>query len=292
MAGSFKILVLLKPGDTQIALDRVSSFARFLPDLDVTALRVVHEFDELTKDNIKNSLNHEILKIRERYPSIKNFTAKIVFNEKVPVAFNEEAESGNYNLAVISANKRNTIKDLFISTIDSNIMRSIKIPLLIVKDPNGSNINGKVILLAIDFEEVKHETDLDEVLYQKALDLANKFNGEIHVVNCVSPLNRGYMSGDTSYVGLIGEEHTRRDIHLKIMYEFATKHNIPFEYCHVISGRVDEEIPRLAQKLKARMICMGIASGVGLLGTINSTASELVLEQTKSDLFIINKVMA
>lgn len=289
MSEQFRVLVLLKPSETQIALDRVAEFARFMPNIEVVAMRVIHEFNEVTKDSIQQTTNREILKIRDRYPSIKNFSVKIVFSTKVPIAFNEEAASGNYNLAVISANKRNTIKDLFVSTIDSNIMRAIKIPLLVVKASNTSIVRDNAIIIAIDFEEAKHEQDLDDILLEKATAFAQRFNGQIHVVNCVSPLNRGYMSAKTSMGNVLGKNTTRLSIHHQIMYEFAKKHGISIENCHVLEGRVDEEIPRLAQSLNARMICMGIASEEGLLGSINSTASELVLEQTKSDLFIINK---
>lgn len=289
MSDHYRILVLLKPGTTQIALDRVAEFARFLPDIEVVVMRVIHEFTEVTKDTIRQTTNREILSIIEKYPSIKHFNVKIVFNNKVPIAFNEEASSGNYNLAVISANKRNTIKDLFVSTIDSNIMRSIKIPLLVVKSANASVVRDNAIIIAIDFEEAKHEQDLDEVLLAKAKSFADKFNGQIHVANCVSPLNRGYMSAKTSMSGVIGKDPSRLSVHHQIMYEFAKKHGINIENCHVLEGRVDDEIPRLAQKLNARMICMGIASETGLLGSIDSTASELVLEQTQADLFIINK---
>ena len=75
-----------------------------------------------------------------------------------------------------------------------------------------------------------------------------------------------------------------------LLDEYAEKHGIPDDHTHVLIGRVDEEIPRLCAKLDARMVCMGSSSRNGLLASINSSASELVLEQIRGDLFVVNDV--
>ncbi len=291
---TFKILVLLKPGDSQPALERANEFARFMPDIEVTACRIINDFDELTKESQTAQVNRELLVLAKRHPNIKNFVPRIICAKNVPEAFVKEAKDGQYTMAIISANKRNKIKDLFISTIDSQVMRTIQVPLLVVKDANAPQRLDKVILLAIDFEEDDHDKKLDEVLFQAAKIFADEFNGEIHVANCVSPLNRGYMGGNTSPSKILGSAvpgiKSRGDIHQRFLDVFALEHHLPIEHTHVVQGRVDEEIPRLCKALDARMVCMGSSAKSGLLSPMNSSASELVLEQILGDIFIVNDV--
>lgn len=289
----FKILVLLKPGDIQPAMDRANEFARFMPDIEVTACRVVNEFDDASKANLQQQTDRELKALADKYPSIKEFVPKVIFAKNVPEAFVKEAADGDYTMAIISVNKRDKIKDLFVSTIDSQVMRKINIPLLVVKDPNAPQKLGRPIILAIDFEESEHDKKLDEVLFHAAKIFADEFNGEIHVANCVSPLNRGYMGGNTRPSKILHQDkapHHRADVHQRFLDVFAMEHKLPLENTHVVMGRVDEEIPRLCAQLEARMVCMGSSAKSGLLTPMNSSASELVLEQIKGDIFIVNDV--
>lgn len=281
--------VLLKPGEVQPAIERAAQYARFAPEIRVTAIRIINEFNDKNRDDIKRRVSAEFEGLRRTFPAIKNFEIKVLFSENVPEAFVKECGEGDYSMAIISANKRNTIKDLFVSTIDSNVMRSCPVPLLVVKDVNSASAQGKAILIAIDFEESSHLRSLDERLVNAAKDFAQRFNGEVHVVNCVSPLNRGLMSGDTGLSKFVaGGTVSRMNIHQSIVEEFARAHDIPLDHTHVVEGRVDEEIPRLCDRLEARMVCMGSNPKSSFLGSINSSACELVLEQIRGDVFIVN----
>lgn len=281
--------VLLKPGEEQPAIGRAAQYARFESAIDVTAVRVINEWKSGTEDDIKVRVKSEFEALRRKYSAIENFHLKVIFSKDVSGAFSKECNEGNYALAIISANRRNTIKDLFISTIDSSIMKACRVPLLVVKDENSQSKLGKVILLAIDFEESSHLKILDEKLLKAAKLFAQHFNGEVHIVNCVSPINRGLMAGDTSLSKIVaGGTISRVDIHHRIVEEFAQDHDIPLEHTHVVEGRIDEEIPRLCEKLDARMVCMGSSPKSSFFGSINSSACELVLEQIRGDIFIVS----
>ncbi len=286
----YKILVLLKPNDdVQPAVERASDFARFMPDIEVTVCRIINDFDENNKAALESKASRDLLALAQSHPSFKHFVPRIIFSKNVPEAFINEAHRGNYSLAIISANKRNTIRDLFVSSIDYTIMRKIETPLLVVKAADAPQRLGRAILLAIDFEEDDHDEVQDEMLFRAAKIFAEEFNGELHVVNCVPPYHRGLISGNTQMPKSFSQEaFSRPALHRRILDEYAQKHGIPTERTHVLIGRVDEEIPRLCIKLDARMVCIGASPAGGLLGSINGTASELVLEQIKGDLFLVN----
>lgn len=289
--GKSRFAVLVKPGDKQPAIERAAQYAKFAPDIGVVAIRIINDFTEDTREQKRIQAESHLDRLKREYPAIKNFEKKIIFNKNVADSFVAECnQKGVYDLAIISANKRNTLKDLFISTIDSTIMRSISIPLLVVKDALSTVSLGTAIVVAIDFQESEHMVELDEYLFNAAKQFAEKFNGEVHVVNCVCPVNRGRNVRETvgiSKMAGVGIS-SRFDVHEKVVNEFAQKHEVPQERVHVLKGRLDEEIPRLCEVLQARMVCMGTTPHSSFFGSMDSIASELVLEQIKGDVFIVN----
>ena len=284
-----KFAVLLKPRDSQPALDRAAQYARINSDIEIVAVRVINEFkdtDDKEQIKIKEESAFEVIK---RSYSIENISLKIIFSRDVADAFLKECMDGGYGLAIISANRRNSIRDLFVSNIDSNIMRKCEIPVLVVKEAAGENLVGNAVVLAIDFLEAAHSPKLDEYLYKAASAFANSFDGELHIANCVTPQNFGKMGGNLSESRLTGAGMIDQlEVNRQLADDFAKRHNISDSCMHVLQGRVDEEIPRLCKKLNARMVCMGTTPRSTFLGSVNSSASELVLDQIHGDVFIVN----
>lgn len=286
---TFKFAVLLKPSDAQPALDRAAQYARVNKDIEVVAIRVVNEFKEADIDQIRIKENSNFEALKRSYASIENFSFKVIFSKEVATAFTDECRNGNYNIAIISANKRHTLRDLFISNIDSSIMRNSSIPLLVVRTATATAQLGQSVVLAIDFHEVAHLDKLDDYLFDAASRFAKSFDGQVHLANCVIPQNTGLMGGNLDQSKIVaGGAINPIGLHLKLADEFAKKHNIEEKNIHVIQGRIDEEIPRLCEQLNARMVCMGTTPRSTFLGSLNSSAGELVLEQIKGDVFIVN----
>lgn|SRR5574344_68886 len=283
-----KFAVLLKPTELQPALDRAVQYARVNQNFDIVAVRVINEYTDDQKDQILSREKAAFEKL-QRKSSLDNMTLKVVFNKDVAQGFLDECEQGNYDLAIISANKRHTLKDMFVSTIDSSIMRKGKIPLLIVREASETSSLGHSVLLAIDFMEVAHLEKLDDYLYLAASSFAKCFDGRVHVANCVTPHNSGMMGGNLDESKIVaGGIANPMAVHMQLASEFAKKHGISDDHVHVVQGRIDEEIPRLCEQLNARMVCMSTTPRSTFFGSVNSSASELVLEQIKGDVFIVN----
>ncbi|MGN0894338.1 MAG: universal stress protein [Succinivibrio sp.] len=289
MTTPIKFAVLLKPSDNQPALDRAAQYAAVNPDISVVAVRIINDYkDDLNQIKAKENSAFELLK--RRYASIRNFELKLIFSKNVAEAFNEECKNGDYSLAVISANKRHALKDLFVSNIDSQIMRQCTIPLLVVKAASATATLGQSVILAIDFTDAAQIGSLDDLLFDAASRFAKSFDGTLQIANCVTPENTGLMGGNLSQSKIVssGGLENRIGVHYKLAEEFAERHGISLDHVHVIEGRLDEEIPRLCEKLNARMVCMGTTPRSTFLGSMNSSAGELVLEQIRGDIFIVN----
>lgn len=290
MSAPNKFAVLLKPSDVQPALDRAAQYSRMVPEIEVVAIRVINDFKESEKEQIALRENSAFEQLKRKYSSIQNFTLKIVFSKDVAKGFIDAAQEEECSLEVISANKRHTLRDMFVSSIDSSIMRKSRLPLLVVKQATQTATLGQNVILAIDFTEVAHISKLDEVLYKAASKFASAFDGVVHVANCITPENSGLMGGNleqSKIISSVGAVSLDKIQH-QLAEEFARKHNISKENMHLLNGRMDEEIPRLSELLNARMVCMGSTPRSTFFGSLNSSASELVLEQIKGDIFIVN----
>lgn len=287
---SYKFAVLLKPGDEQPALDRAAQYAAVSKEkIEIVAVRVFNDYAEGHESDLIAKENAKLEHLRRRYASLENMTIKTVFNKDIADGFVSVCNEG-CSMAIISANKRHAIRDLFVSTIDSNVMRKSTVPLLVVKSANDTAQLGQNVVLAIDFGEVSHLDKLDDYLFEAASRFAATFDGVVHVANCLAPRVQSYMGAEvgTSKLLLGDKSQDDLDIRYQLAKEYAEKHNIPKENMHVIEGRPDEAIPRLSFELNARMICMGASKRSTFFGTVNSSASELVLEQISGDIFIVN----
>ena len=288
MSDEKKFAVLLKPREQQPALDRAVQYARVNSNISIVAVRVINEFDDAEINDITVREQSAFDSIKRSY-SVNNLSLKLVFNRDVADGFLKECASGGYDLAIISANKRNTIKDLFVSSIDSSIMRQTTIPLLVVKEAAGVNVVGSSVVVAIDFSDSSETKKYHDYLFMAASKFASSFDGDVHIANCVTPTSSGYSSRnlrESKFVsGGLAEPF---EINNQIAEEFAKEHNLTVENVHVLRGRVDEEIPRLCHQLNARMVCMLTTPRSTFLGSVNSSASELVLDQIHGDVFIVN----
>ncbi|MGN0902597.1 MAG: universal stress protein, partial [Succinivibrio sp.] len=141
-----KFAVLLKPNEEQPALDRAAQYAKVDPSIEVVAVRVINDFDANEKDQITVRETTAFDKLKRSYSSIQNFSFKLIFSKNVADAFVKECDAGDYTLAIVSANRRNTLKDMFVSTIDSSIMRQSTIPLLLVRSAKNTSALGQSVI--------------------------------------------------------------------------------------------------------------------------------------------------
>ena len=125
MSAPNKFAVLLKPSDVQPALDRAAQYARMVPEIEVVAIRVINDFKDSEKEQITLRETSAFEQLKRKYSSIQNFTIKVVFSKDVAKGFIDAAQEENCALEVISANKRHTLRDMFVSSIDSSDRKSV-----------------------------------------------------------------------------------------------------------------------------------------------------------------------
>lgn len=121
------------------------------------------------------------------------------------------------------------------------------------------------IMLAVDLtEESKPVAD-------RAVALVKAFNAELHLVHVIEPLSLAY-GGDVP-MDLSSVQEQIQEQAKSHLGEFAAGLGVPTEHQHLIFGRPESEIQRVADEAGADLIVVGSHGRHGLALLLGSTAN-------------------
>ena len=138
--------------------------------------------------------------------------------------------------------------------------------------------NYQKILLAVDLTE-------DSVqVAERAIALAERNAAQLHVVHVIEPLSLAYGGDIPMDISSVQDQiHEQAKRHLA---DFTKRHSIDNSQAHLIFGRPDSEIQRLAEELSADLVVVGSHGRHGLALLLGSTANG-VLQGAKCDVLAV-----
>ncbi len=138
--------------------------------------------------------------------------------------------------------------------------------------------NYKNVLLAIDL------TDEAQEVAAKAVALSTNNNATLHVIHVIEPLSFAY-GGDIpmDFSGIQEEIQKQAEVQLS---EFSKKNHIAAENYHIVLGRPETEIHRMAEDINADVIVVGSHGRHGLALLLGSTANG-VLHGARCDVLAV-----
>ena len=123
----------------------------------------------------------------------------------------------------------------------------------------------KKIMLAVDLTEESLK------VAERATQLVNAFDAELHVVHVIEPLSLAY-GGDVP-MDLSTVQEQIQDQAAGHLREFSASLNVPETRQHLIFGRPESEIQRTAEEAGADIIVVGSHGRHGLALLLGSTAN-------------------
>jgi len=121
------------------------------------------------------------------------------------------------------------------------------------------------ILLAVDLTEESHR------VASRARALAQCFQAEIHLIHVIEPLSLAYGGDIPMDLSSVQEQiHEQAKSHLA---EFAASMNVPVDRQHLIFGRPEAEIHRIATEKQVDLIVVGSHGRHGIALLLGSTAN-------------------
>lgn len=123
----------------------------------------------------------------------------------------------------------------------------------------------KKIMLAVDL------TEESKPVAERALALVKAFDAELHLVHVIEPLSLAY-GGDVP-MDLSSVQEQIQDQAKSHLAEFASGMGVTAEHQHLIFGRPESEIQRVADEEGADLIVVGSHGRHGLALLLGSTAN-------------------
>ena len=121
------------------------------------------------------------------------------------------------------------------------------------------------IMLAVDL------TEESNVIADRALALSKTYDATLHLVHVIEPLSLAY-GGDVP-MDLSSVQDQIQEQAKSHMAEFAARLGVPSERQHLIFGRPESEIQRMATEVDADLIVVGSHGRHGLALLLGSTAN-------------------
>ena len=176
------------------------------------------------------------------------------------------------------------------SNTDWNLIRTCPKPLWLVKQKDVAE--KPVFVGAIDpLNENDKPAALDDEILMLGKSLAENLNGEVHAFHAYDPRIAVATATANAYIPVslpFDEiEKQMREQHEKRFNEVTSFHEIAAENSHLIAGLTHEELPELAEKMKADVVVMGAVSRNRWKRLFIGATAERTLEHLPCDLLIV-----
>ena len=294
------ILVVAEPKkDVQVALKRALDITQFNPKATITFLRVVYDYsydliilnkvkEKPVHDDIEQTYIDHLEKIIEEYRTKANsettILPKVVENKDVGEAVIDEINNGKYDLIIKAANNHGVLDSIIFTPIDWYILRNSQIPVIIAKDHEWTE--GGNIVVCVDFT-LKDHIISNVAMLREAQIIAKLTKGQIHLVNSAPVYLPSVMLEVPHYSPSLYEQSVVEE-HKNKLLEFAHKHNIPQEFCHIQEGMPDDVIPQICRKLNAKSVFIGSAGRSGFMAALIGNTCEEIVDDIDADLYVLN----
>jgi universal stress protein E len=169
---------------------------------------------------------------------------------------------------------------------DWELLRLCPIPVLLVK--NRKLYHRPRLLAALDPSHVRAKPgNLDRQILRAGAQLVHALRGEMHALHAViPPLPVVPALPDGPLVDLAVRDEieavARRDL-ARAVDGFDVKPS----HCHLVEGRPNEVIPRMAKRERCSIVAMGVVSRSGLKRFFIGSTAEFVMDAVTADILVV-----
>jgi universal stress protein E len=174
-----------------------------------------------------------------------------------------------------------------LSYTDWELLRLCPMPLLLVK--NRRLYHRPRVLAAVDPSHAfAKPANLDRQILRAGAQLVHALHGELHAVHVMLPsvpilpaLPDGPIIDVASNLDHM-QRAARRDLD-RLVDGFDVKRS----HCHMVTGRPDEVIPRIAKRERSAIVALGAVSRSGLKRFFIGNTAEFVMDAVETDLLVV-----
>ena len=194
------------------------------------------------------------------------------------------------DIVVKDTHHHSAVTRALLTNTDWNLIRTCPVPLWLVKPTDVGDT--PVFVAAID---PMHQHDkpaaLDDEILHVSKDIAEKVDGEVHAFHAYDPRIAVATATANAYIPVslpFDEiEQQMHEDHEKRFVEITEFHKVPADNAHLVAGLTHEELPLIAEKLKADVVVMGAVARNRWKRLFIGATAERTLEDLPCDLLII-----
>ena len=200
------------------------------------------------------------------------------------------AVSSGADLVVKDTHHHSAVARALLTNTDWNLIRTCPAPLWLVKPVDVAD--HPVFVAAIDpMNEHDKPAALDDDILQTSKFIADKVGGHVHAFHSYDPRIAVATATANAYIPVslpFDEiEQQMHEDHQKRFHEITSFHGIDDDKSHLVAGLTHEELPIVADELKATAVVMGAVSRNRWKRLFIGATAERTLEYLSCDLLII-----
>ena len=179
----------------------------------------------------------------------------------------------------------------FTMPIDRYLLRYCKAPLLLVKQ---SHWLSTPLLAAVDSnaKDEQHKT-LNQNILEYSKMLAHMTETQLHTVNTYeTPSMASSMDAGWANIDFQSIKKDTENAHQEKMKILLEQHNLLDNHYHVIEGRADYTIPKLAEQIDAQLMVLGTVGRTGLSAAFLGNTAEHVLAHLTCEILTLKPTMS
>jgi universal stress protein E len=200
------------------------------------------------------------------------------------------AIESNTDIVVKDTHHHSAVTRALLTNTDWNLIRTCPIPLWLVK-PRAMSATP-VFMAAID---PMHQHDkpaaLDDEILHVSKGVADKVGGNVHAFHAYDPRIAVATATANAYIPVslpFDEiEQQMHEDHEKRFNEITDFHKVDKDKAHLVAGLTHEELPRIANEVKADVVVMGAVARNRWKRLFIGATAERTLEDLPCDLLII-----
>jgi universal stress protein E len=195
--------------------------------------------------------------------------------------------SNNASLVIKSTKQYSTLKKIFFTPSDWQLLEHCPVPLLLTKSLDESYYHK--VMAAVDPEEGDDKPKkLDNCILSAAMTMAELFDGNAHVCHCYKPMGIELWQGMNS----VGMDHSLvngdfndyseaiKSHHQKVFDNLLSDYNFDENTTHLVAGSAEFELPELVKSEEVDLLVMGMSNNGKFIGNL----VEKILDNVECDI--------
>lgn len=200
------------------------------------------------------------------------------------------AVAGGADIVFKDTHHHSAVERALLTNTDWNLIRTCPVPLWLVKPHDLADV--PIVVAAIDpMNQHDKPAALDDEILQISKLLGENVGGDVHAFHSYDPRIAVATATANAYIPVslpFDEiEQQMHEDHQKRFHEITSFHGLDDDHAHLVAGLTHEELPQIAETLKADVVVMGAVARNRWKRLFIGATAERTLEHLPCDLLIV-----